>query len=182
VYIFDTDKEINENLKKKLYKCNACIYFNRQCLIKKLTPSYARIKIPTPPQHTNTHSKKVTTMRIKDEIKFLHCKKQKLNLSIYHLHLNLTKSWGSLWPHMQQTIETKLQKECRAKYQTLNNKLERLSLHQTKNPPTNPRNFHLRVINMIDISFTEPEMALPQKGPKYNLHDKPKNWIRNPAL
>jgi hypothetical protein len=35
---------------------------------------------------------------------------------------------------------------------------------------------------MTDISFSEPEMTLLQKGPKYNLHDKPKNWIQNLAL
>jgi len=120
--------------------------------------------------------------RIKDEIKFLHCKKQKLNLVIYHLHLHLAKSWGSLWPHMHHIIKEKLKKECRAKYQTLDNKLKCLSLQQTATPPSNPSNFHHRVVNMTDISFTEPEMALLQKGPKYNLHDKPKNWIRNLAL
>jgi hypothetical protein len=30
--------------------------------------------------------------------------------------------------------------------------------------------------------MTEPEIALLQKGPKYNLHDKPKGWIQNLAL
>jgi hypothetical protein len=60
-----------ENLNWKLYKCNACIYFNRQCLAKKVTPSYAKIKIPnTSPAHKHTQQI-VTTMRIKDEIKFL---------------------------------------------------------------------------------------------------------------
>jgi hypothetical protein len=62
------------------------------------------------------------------------------------------------------------------KVQTLDKKLKRLSSLQTYNP-TNPRTFHHRVVNMTDIPFTEQEMALLQKGPKYNLHDKPKNWI-----
>jgi len=35
---------------------------------------------------------------------------------------------------------------------------------------------------MTDIPFSEPEIALLQKGPKYNLHDKPKDWIQNLAL
>ena len=49
---------------------------NRQFLIKKLTPSYARIMIlDTYPAHKHT-LQKVTTMRINDEIKFLHCKKK----------------------------------------------------------------------------------------------------------
>jgi len=33
-----------ENLKGKLYNCNANIYFNQQCRHKKLIPNYAKIK------------------------------------------------------------------------------------------------------------------------------------------
>ena len=62
-----------------------CIYFNRQCLIKKLTPSYARIKIPkSSPAHKHTRQK-VTTLRIKDEIKHLHCKKKKTEIKLNDL-------------------------------------------------------------------------------------------------
>jgi len=35
---------------------------------------------------------------------------------------------------------------------------------------------------MTDIHISEPEMALQQKDPKYNLHSKPKNWFQNLAL
>jgi hypothetical protein len=38
------------------------------------------------------------------------------------------------------------------------------------------------VVNTTDIPFSDHEMSLMQKGPKYNLHDKPKNWIQNLAL
>jgi len=48
------------------------------------------------------------------------------------------KSWGNVWPHMHHIIKEKLKKECRAMYQTLDNKLKRLSLQQTATPPTNP--------------------------------------------
>jgi hypothetical protein len=70
---------------------NARIYFNRKCLSKRLTPSYAKIKIPnTSPAHRHTQQK-VTKLRIKDEIKFLHCKKQKLNSEIYQTGKPLEK-------------------------------------------------------------------------------------------
>jgi hypothetical protein len=36
-----------KNTKRKLYDYIANIYFNRQCLQKKLTPTYAKIKIPS---------------------------------------------------------------------------------------------------------------------------------------
>jgi len=46
------------NLKKRLYNCNASIYFNTQCLKKQLTPNYANIKIPnTSPAHKHTQHK-----------------------------------------------------------------------------------------------------------------------------
>jgi len=52
-------------------------FVDKLCFKNKLTPSYARVKIPnTSPAHKYTQEK-VTTMRIKDEIKFLHCKKTK---------------------------------------------------------------------------------------------------------
>ena len=88
-----------EDLKRKLYKCNANIYFNQQCLKQHLTPSYARIKIPnTAPAHKYTQHK-IPTIRIKDEIRYLHCKKQRLNLQI--IPPTLTPS-----QHMEQGLAT----------------------------------------------------------------------------
>jgi len=81
-----------ERLKRQLCNCIANIYFNKQCLNKNLTPAYARIKVPnTSPAHSYTQ-RKVTNLRIKDEIKFLHYKKQKLNTLMYHLHLSLANT------------------------------------------------------------------------------------------
>jgi len=34
-----------ENTKRKLYSCNANIYFNRPCLQRRLSPIYPKIKI-----------------------------------------------------------------------------------------------------------------------------------------
>ena len=151
--------------------------FNIKCLNKGLTPSYANIKIPnTLTAHKHTQ-RKIATLRIKDEIKFLHCKKQKLNLEIYQIHLKLANLWKNLWPHS----ERKLQKQCKMRYQTLDNKIKCLTQQQTHTHPPK-HNFHPRVVNMTNISFSEPEMALLQKGSKYTLHNKPKEWIQNFAL
>jgi predicted metal-dependent RNase len=67
------------------------------------------------------------------------------------------------------------------RYQALDNKIKHLNQQQTHTQPPKQK-FYPRVVNMTDISFSEPEMALLQKGPKYNLHDKPKDWIQNLAL
>ena len=37
-------------------------------------------------------------------------------------------------------------------------------------------------VNNTDIKFTDHEMTLLEKGPKYNLHYKKRNWIQNLAL
>jgi len=69
----------HENLKRKLYNCNANIYCKRQCLQKQLVPKYARIKDPnTSPAFKCTQSKVYNT-RIKDKIKYLYTKRQHLN-------------------------------------------------------------------------------------------------------
>jgi hypothetical protein len=67
------------------------------------------------------------------------------------------------------------------RYQTLDNKIKCLTQQQTHTHLLK-KNFYPRVVNMTDISFLEPEVALLQKSPKYNLHDKPKDWIQTLVL
>jgi hypothetical protein len=47
-----------------------------------------------------------------------------------------------------------------------------------------PHNTHFfkRILNMTDIEFTNDELHLLEKGLKYNLHRKPKDWIKTLAL
>jgi hypothetical protein len=52
-----------------------------------------------------------------------------------------------------------------------------LLLHSPMEPTTG-----WGVINNTDISFTQCEMSLLQKGLKYNLHTKRENWIQNLTL
>jgi len=120
-------------------------------------------------------------MRIKDEIKFLHAKKQQLNHQIYYLHLTLANTWNNTWQYMLHTIESKLQKEVQKKYQNLDKKLKKLIQSQTIHPQQKHK-FYPRVINNTDILFTKCEMTLLQKGLKYNLHTKQENWIQDLAL
>jgi len=120
-------------------------------------------------------------MRIKDEVKYLHCKKQNLYRKIYKLHLQLADSWSGLWPHIQYIIEDKLQKEFNPRYKNLDNKLRRLAQQQTK-PKTPKRDFYPRVVNLTYIHFSAPEITILEKGPKYNIHSKLKNWLRTLAL
>jgi len=102
------------------------------CLKQNLTPSYANIKTPntSPAQKYTQH--KIPTIRIKDEIRYLHSKKQQINLQIYHLHISLANMWNNMWPHIQNMIEEKLCRETKTKYETLEIKLKK----QTNNDTT----------------------------------------------
>ena len=61
-----------KNVRIKVMKCCASIYINRQYLIKKVIPKYANINIPYTPPASNITQKKIQTIRLKDEIKFLY--------------------------------------------------------------------------------------------------------------
>jgi hypothetical protein len=80
---------------------------------------------------TRSHPTK-NPQRIKDEIKYLHTKKQCLNQQLYHLHLDLAKSWDNIWNHMQISIDNKLHCEIAAKYKHLDKNLKPSKEH--KNP------------------------------------------------
>ena len=73
------------------------IYFNKQCLTKKFTPNYANVKLPNTSPAAHITQKRVHIMRIKDEIKFLYKKKQKLNNYLYKIHLKAAQEWGNSW-------------------------------------------------------------------------------------
>jgi hypothetical protein len=88
-----------ECLKKKLYNCIANIYFNSQCLKRHITPSYANIKVPnTSPAHKHTQ-KKLPSIRIKNEIKYLHSKKQQsTNIPLTHSPIQHVEQHMALHP------------------------------------------------------------------------------------
>jgi hypothetical protein len=56
-----------------------------------------------------------------------------------------------------------------------------MTLTQTATPKEK-HIFRPRLINNTDISFTNSETALLQKGLKYNIHAKKENWLQNLAL
>jgi hypothetical protein len=59
--------------------------------------------------------------------------------------------------------------------------IENLTKAQIENT-TKENNKYPRVINTTNINFTQEEIKLLNKGLKYNLHYKRKNWIETLAL
>jgi hypothetical protein len=49
-------------------------------------------------------TKKAQTIRIKDEIKFLYKKKEKLNKELYNTHLRTAQEWGKTRHIIQESI------------------------------------------------------------------------------
>jgi hypothetical protein len=108
-------------------------------------------------------------------------KKQQLNKKLYDLHLNIANAWGNSWHYIQDTIEAKLNKLISVKYEGLETNLRKLTQKQTRTPSTQ-HNVYPRVINKTNITFTNNEPTLLNKGLKYNLHRKNENWLTNLAL
>ena len=87
-----------KNTRIKVLKCCVDIYFNKQCLNKRIVPSYANIKLPNTSPAALTTQRKVHSMRIRDEIRFLHKKKPQLKNTLYKIHLKAAQEWGNSWP------------------------------------------------------------------------------------
>jgi len=59
-----------KNLRSKLLKCCANIYFNKQCLGKKIVPKYVNIKVANTFPAAQTTMKKGQLIRIKETTKY----------------------------------------------------------------------------------------------------------------
>ena len=170
-----------KSTKSKLLKCCANIYFNKQCINRKITPKYAKIKVANTSPASQTTAKKAQLIRIKDEIKFLYKKKEKLNRKLYETHLQAAKEWGNTWHIICNSIQDTLDREAQRKYKSIDDKIHKLTQTQVKES-RNHTQFYPRVKKETTITFSEEEMELLNKGLKYNLGHKKKSWISNLAL
>jgi hypothetical protein len=125
-------------------------------------------------------------LRIK-KIQFWYARKQTLNQTLYNFHLKIGKEWGQLWDIINQNITNKLDKKMNKKYMsnTLNNKIMKLREHKHHTYTTTNENkhaFYKCTENITDVAFIDSEVQLVNKGLKYNLHYKHKNWIQTLAI
>jgi len=121
-------KEIYQfkNTKRKLYRTNSAIWYNKICRQKRLTPSYINIRINGKNQRCQKTLGTATQYHLNQEIKFLYTKKLKLNEWQYKQNLECADSWKNLWPIILQTIDFKLTQEMETYYNKLNRKLDAL--------------------------------------------------------
>jgi hypothetical protein len=150
------------------------------CRAQKITPKYANINIKTSKyleaaKRTETQTR---ILRIKNEIKMLYKKKSMLNKALYTLHIKNGNTWKNMWDIIAQNIDNTLENLMKIKYNNINKKLEKLKGNNIENKQQHNHTFYQRVYNLSTTTFTNDEMALLNKGLKYNLHYKHKQWLK----
>jgi hypothetical protein len=90
-----------KNIKEKLHRTNAAIWYIKSCRQLQLTPKYIAINVNGHNRQSQNTLKTAIKYRINQELKYLYIKKQKLNGQLYHLHLNCAKNWQNSWLYIQ---------------------------------------------------------------------------------
>jgi hypothetical protein len=96
-------------------------------------------------------------LHINTEIKFLYAKRGINKKSLYQLHVENGKQWGSMWNVINQNITDKLNINMNAKYRLINNKINKLKEQKTHKPRTKD---HL-TIPFTNVPKTLPMLFLP---------------------
>jgi hypothetical protein len=106
--------------------CNAHIDYNKTCLKENLTPTYAKLSKDTYTNNTAALNEKAKgqTIRMKQEIKLLHKKKQVLNSELYKTHN--ANTWDRTRENIEHTINKKLRTEMTKKYTQQHQNLHQL--------------------------------------------------------
>ena len=109
-------KAINQfkNLRTKVAKCSANIYFNQQCLHNKVIPKYAPLKVP----NTSPASQSTAQKRERE--------REMLNRELYRRHLQIAQEWGRWWDVIHESILQKINTEMKRNYKTMDDKIKRL--------------------------------------------------------
>jgi hypothetical protein len=180
-----------KNIKRKLHRTTAAIWYNKICRSKHLTPNYTAIRINGNKRQDRNTIQAATIYRINQEVKFLYIKKTKLNEQLHRKHLECAAQWPNNWPTIQDLIDHNLRVEMEAHYEKLNKKLDKLQQQQQQQQRQQRdahRNHHSkaatypRTINLTNIQFTTEEQALLDLGLQYNLQKPTASTWKNLAL
>ena len=171
------------NTKKKWLQNNANIWFNRTCLQKNIIPKYAKIKNKPYNYAGYKTNQQYSTLRIKNENKFLYHKKNCLSLQLYHTEMDAYKLFGEFWTTIKSSIIEKLSNFIKVKYQTLNKKLQNLLEKQKVTTKQNKSEqidfqFHDPIKNLTKVQFSNVEYDHISKGFKSNFYQNKKTGIK----
>ena len=128
-----------------------------------MIPYYANLKFTNTSPAAQVTANKAQILRVKNEIKFLYKRKDKLNQELYTAHLKAANEWGSLWSYIQDSTHENINQEMDKKYQSLDKKIRKLVNTQNQRP-TARTEFYPRVVNKTEICFTDEELELLNKA------------------
>ena len=94
-----------KNLRLKLLKTNAAIWFNKVCRAKGLQPKYISIHSKGRSKRDTRTTQQAVKNRINQEIKFLYKRKQHFNQQFYRMHLEGATMFEGMWPHASSNTE-----------------------------------------------------------------------------
>ncbi|XP_049857520.1 uncharacterized protein LOC126338559 [Schistocerca gregaria] len=165
-----------KNAKLKLTKVICSVKFNKECVSHGFIPNYINITKKWRSQAARIATKKFENNWLRTEIKLQHKQKEELNRALYHLHLELTSILHPLEMYYVDEYVTTLCTKVRTtitdkhskKLESLKEKYD--SAHN--NVTSKTQTFYERVINETNISFTNTEQALLNKGLKHNIKPK----------
>ena len=164
-----------KNSKRKLYRTNAAIWYNKICRQNLLTPDYINIRINGKNLRCQKTIVTATQYRLNQEIKFLYIKKSKLNEELYKPHLECTKNWKNIWTMILQTIDHKVTQEMETYYNKLNRKLDALQNKQQDKNRTKEQKiehqFYNKTANLTQIKFTKEEISLLNQGLQHSIEN-----------
>jgi hypothetical protein len=87
-----------------------------------------------------------------------------------------------MWHVISENIDNTLESIMKLKYNNFNNKLNKLKENNKVYTQQNEHIFHQGMENLSNVTFTNEEITLLNKGLKYNLHHKHKRWIQTLAI
>jgi hypothetical protein len=121
------------NIKKKLLRSNASIWFNKVCKAEHLQPKYIDIKTNGTNKRSQNTKKAAITHRINAELKHLYKKKAHLNKELYTNHLECANYWKDSCYWIERSEHYYFQNMNDMLYNKLNKKLDDLRHKNTKN-------------------------------------------------
>jgi len=113
-----------KNLRLKLLKTNAAIWFNKICRAKGLQTKYINIHTKGRSTRDTRKTQQAIKYRINQEIKFFYKRKQHFNQQLYRMHLEGATIFEGMWPHALSNIEAGHSIIMELKYKNLHDKIK----------------------------------------------------------
>ena len=149
------------------------IWFNQQCIKNGVNPKFVHIRCSSTTQSAKKAIQKAKTTWLKEESRRWFKTRDNLLLHIKVLHSELTFKLHSIeFDFLDDKVRSEISVIIHKKYINQSKKLKKLIHDKNKTvqnlPVQESKKFFDRVINLSETQFTETEINLLEKGPKYN--------------